>query len=130
MEYVTLISNRIRELCKQRGNISFYKLSEMSGVSTSTLENIIKGHTKNPGIATIHQLALGFNMTIAEFCDFDEMNMYEFVEEENEVAGWRRAFNRNPTKRQSFSDCPRLGFFQHAIFFPDLFLQLFFLFLT
>lgn len=44
-------------------------------------------HTKNPGIATIHQLALGFNMTIAEFCDFDEMNMYEFVEEENEVAG-------------------------------------------
>ncbi|WP_302558471.1 helix-turn-helix domain-containing protein [Holdemania filiformis] len=68
-------------------NISYYKLSEMSGVSTSTLENIIKGHTKNPGIATIHQLALGFNMTIAEFCDFDEMNMYEFVEEENEVAG-------------------------------------------
>ena len=92
MEYVTLISKRIRELCKQRGNISYYKLSEMSGVSTSTLENIIKGHTKNPGIATIHQLALGFNtlgfnMTIAEFCDFDEMNMYEFVEEENEVAG-------------------------------------------
>lgn len=82
MEYVTLISKRIRELCKQRGNISYYKLSEMSGVSTSTLENIIKGHTKNPGIATIHQLALGFNMTIAEFCDFDEMNMYEFVEEE------------------------------------------------
>ena len=75
------------ELCKQRGNISFYKLSEMSGVSTSTLENIIKGHTKNPGIATIHQLALGFNMTIAEFCDFEEMNMYEFVEEESEVAG-------------------------------------------
>ena len=87
MEYVTLISNRIRELCKQRGNISFYKLSEMSGVSTSTLENIIKGHTKNPGIATIHQLALGFNMTIAEFCDFEEMNMYEFVEEESEVTG-------------------------------------------
>lgn len=87
MEYVTLISKRIRELCKQRGNISYYKLSEMFGVSTSTLENIIKGHTKNPGIATIHQLALGFNMTIAEFCDFDEMNMYEFVEEENEVAG-------------------------------------------
>lgn len=51
MEYVTLISKRIRELCKQRGNISYYKLSEMSGVSTSTLENIIKGHTKNPGIA-------------------------------------------------------------------------------
>lgn len=33
------------------------------------------------------QLALGFNMTIAEFCDFEEMNMYEFVEEESEVAG-------------------------------------------
>lgn len=87
MEYVTLISNRIKELCKQRGNISYYKLSEMSGVSTSTLENIIKGHTKNPGIATIHQLARGFNMTIAEFCDFEAMNLYEFVEEENEVMG-------------------------------------------
>ena len=42
---------------------------------------------QNPGIATIHQLALGFNMTIAEFCDFEAMNLYEFVEEENEVMG-------------------------------------------
>lgn len=42
MEYVTLISNRIKELCKQRGNISYYKLSEMSGVSTSTSSKDIR----------------------------------------------------------------------------------------
>ena len=111
MEYVTLISNRIKELCKQRGNISYYKLSEMSGVSTSTLENIIKGHTKNPGIATIHQLALGFNMTIAEFCDFEAMNLYEFVEEENEVHGLTRFLTTKKKKGSLFSDCPLLCFF-------------------
>jgi len=50
----------------------------MSGVSHSTIENMIRGTTLNPRIATLHQIAIAFNMTLAEFLDFPELNDYSF----------------------------------------------------
>jgi len=44
----------------------------------STLDNIVRGITKNPGIKTLHKLALALNMTLAEFLDFEELNSYSF----------------------------------------------------
>ena len=71
MEYYELYIQRIRELCRQRG-ISINKLASMSNVKQSTLDNIVRGVTKNPRVKTLHKLALAFNMTVAEFLDFDE----------------------------------------------------------
>lgn len=83
MDYSDIYVRRIRTLCEKRG-IAINKLATMSNVSQSTLDNIVRGITKNPGVMTIHKLAIAFNMTLAEFLDFDELNDYSFEEEDEE----------------------------------------------
>ena len=84
MEYSEIYVNRIRLLCKKRG-ISVNRLSAMSGVRQSTLDNIMRGMTKNPRAKTLHKIAIAFNMTLAEFLDFDELNDYLFEEDEESL---------------------------------------------
>ncbi|MBQ3551525.1 MAG: helix-turn-helix transcriptional regulator [Clostridia bacterium] len=81
MEYSDLYVMRIRKLCKERG-IAINKLATMSDVKQSTLDNIVRGITKNPGAKTLHKLAIAFNMTLAEFLDFKELNDYSFDDNE------------------------------------------------
>jgi len=83
MEYSNLYVNRIRSLCKKRG-IAINKLATMSDVKQSTLDNIVRGITKNPGVKTLHKLAHAFNMTLAEFLDFDELNEYSFDDSDDD----------------------------------------------
>ena len=59
MEYSEIIVRRIQQLCKKKG-CSINKLATMSGVKANA-----------------------FNMTLAEFLDFDELNEYSF-EDNNE----------------------------------------------
>ena len=75
MEYHELFISRIKSLCEKRG-ISINKLAQMSNVRQSTLDNIVRGLTKNPRIKTLHKIALTFNMTLAEFLDFSALNDY------------------------------------------------------
>ena len=77
MEFSDIIIKRIKYLCNER-NISINKLSITSDVKQSTLDNIIRGLTKNPAIQTLHKIANAFNMTLAEFLDFDELNDFSF----------------------------------------------------
>ena len=81
MEYNRIYIDRIRALCKKRG-ISINKLSVMSGVKQSTLDNIMRGLTANPRVATLHKIATAFNMTLSEFLDFKELNDFSFDDEE------------------------------------------------
>lgn len=81
MDYSEIYVKRICALCKSRG-IAINKLATMSGVKQSTLDNIVRGLTKNPRVKTLHMIALAFNMTLAEFLDFDELNGYSFDDEE------------------------------------------------
>lgn len=83
MEYSKIYIARIQGLCKQRG-ISINKLSSMSDVKQSTLDNIVRGLTKNPRVKTLHKIALAFNMTLSEFLDFDELNKFSFDDDEDE----------------------------------------------
>lgn len=83
MEYSDIYVKRIRSLCKQRG-IAINKLATMSGVNQSTLDNIVRGITKDPRVKTLHKVAIAFNMTLAEFLDFDELNDYSFEEDDEE----------------------------------------------
>ena len=55
----------------------------MSGVKQSTLDNIVRGLTKNPRVKTLHMIALAFNMTLSEFLNFEELNNYSFADEED-----------------------------------------------
>ncbi len=83
MEYSEIYVKRIRSLCKQRG-IAINKLATMSDVKQSTLDNIVRGLTKNPRVKTLHKIALAFNMTLSEFLDFDELNEYSFDDDDDE----------------------------------------------
>ena len=83
MDYSEIYVKRIRSLCKQRG-IAINKLATMSDVKQSTLDNIVRGLTKNPRVKTLHKLAIAFNMTLAEFLDFDELNDYSFEDDDEE----------------------------------------------
>ena len=83
MDYSEIYIKRIRSLCKQRG-IAINKLATMSDVKQSTLDNIVRGLTKNPRVKTLHKLAIAFNMTLAEFLDFDELNDYSFEDDDEE----------------------------------------------
>ena len=80
MEYGEIYVNRIRSLCQQRV-ISINKLATMSGVKQSTLDNIVRGLTKDPRATTLHKIANAFNLTLAEFLDFEELNDYVFDDE-------------------------------------------------
>lgn len=82
--YSELLINRISSLCRKRG-ITIYQLSKMSGVSHSTLDNIINRNTFNPRIKTLHKIATAFSLTVAEFLDFDELNDYSFDDESDDI---------------------------------------------
>ena len=83
MDYSEIYIQRIKSLCRERG-IAINKLATMSDVKQSTLDNIVRGLTKNPRVKTLHKLALAFNMTLSEFLDFDALNEYSFEDEDNE----------------------------------------------
>lgn len=83
MEYADILVQHILGLCKKRG-ISVNRLAGMSGMRQSTLDNIIRGKSKNPRIMTLHKIANALNMTVAEFLDFEELNDYSFEEDEEE----------------------------------------------
>lgn len=81
MKYSQIYVKRIRSLCKERG-IAINKLATMSAVNQSTLDNIVRGITKNPRAKTLHKLAIAFNMTLSEFLNFKELNEYSFEDDD------------------------------------------------
>lgn len=81
MTYSEIIVMRISSLCRQRG-IAYNKLATLCGLNQSTIDNIVRGLTKNPRIQTLHHIAVGLNMTLAEFLDFEELNNFSFEEAE------------------------------------------------
>lgn len=81
--YSEILISRILQLCKSRG-MTIYQLSKMSGVSHSTLDNFVNRKTHNPRIKTLHKIATAFNMTVAEFLDFNELNNYSLDDENDE----------------------------------------------
>ncbi len=80
MTYSDVIILRLTNLCKER-NITINKLATLSGITQSTVENIISGKTKNPKLKTLHKLAIGLDMTISELLNFPEMNETIFEDE-------------------------------------------------
>ena len=80
MTYGKVITKRILDLCQER-KITVNKLATLSGMKQSTINNIIKGNTKSPGLRTLHRMAQGFDMTLSEFLDFDEINETLFDDE-------------------------------------------------
>ena len=80
MTYSDVIIKRLSALCEER-NITVNKLATLSGITQSTVENIMSGKPKNPKLKTLHKLAIGLNMSVSELLDFPEMNETIFEDE-------------------------------------------------
>ena len=81
MQYYELFALRIRQLCYEQG-ITINRLATLSGLKQSTIDNIIRGASKNPKVHTLHQIAVTFNMTLSDFLNFPELNEYPIDDEE------------------------------------------------
>ena len=64
------VIKRIEELCMER-NLTINALSNISGVTQSTVNDIVKGTTYNAGIATIKKLCDGLGISIRDFFNSD-----------------------------------------------------------
>ena len=80
MTYSDAVIKRLTALCAER-NITINKLATLSGITQSTVDNLMKGKTRNPKLKTLHKLAIGLDMTVSELLDFPEMNETIFDDE-------------------------------------------------
>ena len=64
------VRERIIELCRER-EISINKLSDMSGVTQSTVNNIVSGRNNSATVSTVKKLCDGLGITIQDFFDSD-----------------------------------------------------------
>lgn len=70
------VKERILELCSER-NITINKLGTISGVTQSTINNIVSGRNNSTTIATIKKLCDGLDISIVEFFTSDVFNNLE-----------------------------------------------------
>ena len=68
MKIADAVADRIIELCRDR-SITLNKLCTLSAVTQSTVNDIVNGRTKNPGIVVIKKLCDGLDISIKEFFD-------------------------------------------------------------
>lgn len=64
------VRERILALCREH-DISVNKLSGMSGVTQSTVNNIVSGRNNSTTISTIKKLCDGLGITIQDFFQSD-----------------------------------------------------------
>ena len=71
------VALRISQLLKEK-NMTQYRLAMNSGITHSTLKNILHETVKDNLLSTVILIASGFNMTVSEFLDsplFQEENL-------------------------------------------------------
>ena len=66
MDIGEAVKERIFELCREE-NISINKLCSMSGVTQSTVNNIVSGRNRSATISTIKKLCDGLGISIEDF---------------------------------------------------------------
>lgn len=67
--------SRILELCSQR-KITVNRLATLSGVTQSTLNNIVSGRNHSVTVSTVKKLCDGLDISLREFFDdpaFDDL---------------------------------------------------------
>ena len=64
------VRKRILQLCDER-DISINKLSSLSGVTQSTVNNLVSGRNNSATVSTVKKLCDGLGITIEEFFHSD-----------------------------------------------------------
>ena len=76
MDTNTAVRQRILELCAQR-EITVNRLATLSGVTQSTVNNIISGRNNSTTVATIKKLCDGLDITLRDFFDTEAFDSLE-----------------------------------------------------
>lgn len=76
MDTSTAVRQRILELCAQR-EITVNRLATLSGVTQSTINNIISGRNNSTTVATIKKLCDGLDITLRDFFDTEAFDSLE-----------------------------------------------------
>lgn len=76
MSISNAVADRILELCAER-KITVNKLSTISGITQSTVNDIVNRKAKNIGIVTIKKLCDDFDITITDFFDTETFRNLE-----------------------------------------------------
>ena len=72
------VRERILGLCRERG-ITVNKLATISGVTQSTLNNIVSGRNNSATVSTVKKICDGLDITIQ---DFFESPLFNDLEQE------------------------------------------------
>ncbi len=72
------VRKRIVELCHEKG-ITVNKLATISGITQSTLNNIVSGRNNSATVSTVKKLCDGLEITIQ---DFFSSPLFENLEQE------------------------------------------------
>ena len=78
MDIGCAVKYRILDLCNER-KITLNKLATMSGVTQSTLNNIVSGRNNRTTVSTVKKICDGLNITIL---DFFSSPLFENLEQE------------------------------------------------
>ena len=78
MDTSTAVRQRIIELCAQRG-ITVNRLATLSGVTQSTVNNIVSGRNHSATVATVKKLCDGLDITLRDFFD---ASVFDSLEQE------------------------------------------------
>lgn len=70
------IANRICEECKMR-DISINHLANISGITQSTLNNIVHGSSKNPTVSTVKKICDGLEISMVDFFSSPQFTQLE-----------------------------------------------------
>ena len=70
------IRKRIIALCDER-DISINRLCTISGVTQSTVNNIVSGRNNSTTVSTVKKLCDGFEITLGEFFSTPEFDSLE-----------------------------------------------------
>ena len=62
------VRERIAELCEEK-HITINKLANISGITQSTLNNIMSGRNNSTTISTIKKICDGLEITVTDFFD-------------------------------------------------------------
>ena len=68
MDTSTAVRQRILDLCALRG-ITVNRLATLSGVTQSTVNNIVSGRNHSATVATVKKLCDGLDLTLRDFFD-------------------------------------------------------------
>ena len=100
------VTERLQKLLKERG-ISQYRLAELSGLSTKTIDPIFAEY-RLPELPTLEKISFGFDITLSELLNFDGDPKNVMTSDEKDIIECYRQMPEREKRRI-------LGYFQGLV---------------